>query len=98
MGQKPRTLPAPRVKYYVGEPVMVLPLAKYQRMIEHLSKMSRYNSEPQNIQKGLIQRNALILREGRDDIKAAKRYYHIDGQKPDPEHFDQNTDHAELLS
>ena len=74
---KPRTLPRPRTRYYVGEPMVVIPLAQYERMANHLTDVALIERKTQNQQAAIKERHSLILKEVRAEVKSAKVYYKI---------------------
>ena len=75
--KKNKQLPEPRRKYYVGEPVIVLPLADYERLANHMTDVALMGHKSQNEQAGVKEKHSLLLKKVRADIKAAKAYYHI---------------------
>ncbi len=70
-------LPKARKRYYIDEPVVVLPLAEVERLTEHLIRMGLYQNQPANVRAGLDQRQKLLLNDLRGKIKGARRHYNI---------------------
>ena len=82
--KKNKQLPAARRRYYVGDPVIVLSLADFERLTDHLTDMSLFKNKTINQQAAILQRHSLLLKTCRSDIKAAKQHYHITStQAPD---------------
>ena len=75
--RKNKQLPDARRRYYVGDPVIVLSLADYERLIDHLTDIAQLPRKTQHQQAAIRERHSKLLKLGRDDIRAAKHYYHI---------------------
>lgn len=75
--KKNKELPPARRKYYVDEPVIVLALADYERLANHLTDVALIERKTQNEQAGVKAKHSLLLKKVRGDIKAARSYYHI---------------------
>ncbi len=78
-----KQLPKPRTRYYVGEPVIVLPLAEYERLANHLTDIALLDRKTQTQRLALFAKHSLVLREMRTNIRAAKTYYLINQTKTD---------------
>ncbi|MCX6217613.1 hypothetical protein [Spirosoma sp.] len=76
-----KKLPAPRTRYYVGEPVLVIPLAEYEQLTNHLTSMTLLDRLTQNEQQAVSENNRLFLRQLRDRLKKARQYYQITHSK-----------------
>ncbi|MVM30469.1 hypothetical protein GO755_10525 [Spirosoma sp. HMF4905] len=74
---KARQLPKLQTRYYVGEPVIVLPLAEYERLDNHLTDVSLIDTKTQNQQLAVKERHSLMLKDTRANIKSAMAYYKI---------------------
>lgn len=72
-----KRLPKPRTRYYVGEPVVVIPLAQLERLADHLTDVAMLDRKTINQQEGVRVKNRMVLKECRDELKAAKAYYKI---------------------
>lgn len=72
-----KKLPKPRTRYYVDQPVVVVPLADFERLIQHLVKMTVMENESENVRRGLKARNTLLLKEAWATIKQARNHYKI---------------------
>ncbi|UHG93271.1 hypothetical protein [Spirosoma oryzicola] len=73
----PKKLPKARKRYFIQNPVVVLDLADYERIYEHLVSMGLYSNQPKNIKVGLDSRHRCILKEIKDKVKMARRHYNI---------------------
>lgn len=80
---KNKVLPKPRTRYYVNEPVIVMPLAQLERLANHMQDIHWFDRKTQNQQLAIEERTGLLLKEVRKDIKAAKEYYKINATSPD---------------
>ncbi|WP_138993996.1 hypothetical protein [Larkinella sp. C7] len=70
-------LPKVRKRYFVDEPVIVLPIAEYERLIQHLIAMGLLEGLQENSRRGVLKRHALLLSESQEKLKSAKNHYHI---------------------
>ncbi|GAB4023275.1 hypothetical protein GCM10028808_73210 [Spirosoma migulaei] len=78
-----KQLPKARQRYYVDEPVVVIPLAQFERLANHMTDIAMLDQKTMNQQLAVKSRHSLILKEARAEIKAAKSYYKIKATKPD---------------
>ena len=80
--KKNKTLPPARQRHYVDEPVVVLTLADYERLANHLTDIALLDRKTILQQQGVKERHSLLLREARANIKAARQHYHISSTQP----------------
>lgn len=88
---KNKELPKPRRRYYVAEPVVVIPLAQLEQLANHLTDISMMDRRTIHQNDVTMDRHKLFLRQIRDDVRNAKKYYGIwsgndeKGTNPKPE-------------
>jgi hypothetical protein len=70
-------LPPVRKRYFVEEPMIVLPIAEYERLVQHLIAMGLIDGLTENSKRGVLKRHTLILSETRNKLKQAKNHYGI---------------------
>lgn len=73
----PKKLPKARQRYYINDPVVVMPLAEMERLYQHLIQMGLYKNQPVNVKIGLDKRQTLLLKGIKGIIKGAKSHYNI---------------------
>ncbi|WP_234733392.1 hypothetical protein [Tellurirhabdus bombi] len=76
-GNQVRKLPQPRNRYYINEPVIVLRMGEFERLIHHLVSLGLKDAQPENVQRGLERRHTMILQECRQKLSDAKNHYLI---------------------
>lgn len=66
-----------RKRYYVEEPVMMIPLAEYEKMVNHMTALAMDHHSTDHAKRVFMQRHTLIMKECRGKLKDAKEFYRI---------------------
>ena len=72
-----RTLKPAAKRYYIEDAKVVIDLAEYEQLINHLGTYSQQEGQPDSVKTKLRQRNALLLKAHRQRLESAKSHYQI---------------------